>query len=68
MATRVSAIAARLRQGAAARHALAAEGALWQARRLVRHGLFHFDHEGQIVGKFSYASYGPRPQVRSDLG
>jgi hypothetical protein len=30
--------------------------------------IFHFDQEGKIVGKFSYANYGPRPQLRRDLG
>jgi ketosteroid isomerase-like protein len=29
---------------------------------------FHFDERGKITGKFSYANYGPRPQVRRDLG
>jgi len=29
---------------------------------------FHFDERGKIVGKFSYANYGKRPQVRRDLG
>jgi hypothetical protein len=29
--------------------------------------IFHFDQQGCIVGKFSYANYG-RPQVRRDLG
>jgi hypothetical protein len=29
---------------------------------------FHFDERGKIVGKFSYANYGRRPQVRRDLG
>ena len=29
---------------------------------------FHFDREGKIVGKYSYANFGPRPQLRSDLG
>jgi uncharacterized protein (TIGR02246 family) len=30
--------------------------------------IFHFDQEGKIVGKFSYANFGPRPQLRRDLG
>jgi hypothetical protein len=30
--------------------------------------IFHFDERGKIVGKFSYANYGRRPQVRRDLG
>jgi uncharacterized protein (TIGR02246 family) len=30
--------------------------------------IFHFDERGKIVGKFSYANYGSRPQVRRDLG
>jgi hypothetical protein len=30
--------------------------------------IFHFDEQGQIVGKFSYANYGPRPHLRRDLG
>jgi len=29
---------------------------------------FHFDERGKIVGKFSYANYGRRPQIRRDLG
>jgi uncharacterized protein (TIGR02246 family) len=29
---------------------------------------FHFDERGKIVGKFSYANYGRRPQLRRDLG
>lgn len=29
---------------------------------------FHFDERGKIIGKFSYANYGSRPQVRRDLG
>jgi ketosteroid isomerase-like protein len=29
--------------------------------------IFHFDADGKIVGKFSYANYG-RPQMRRDLG
>jgi uncharacterized protein (TIGR02246 family) len=29
---------------------------------------FHFDERGKIIGKFSYANYGRRPQVRRDLG
>jgi hypothetical protein len=29
---------------------------------------FHFDEAGKIVGKFSYANYGRRPQLRRDLG
>jgi hypothetical protein len=29
---------------------------------------FHFDERGKITGKFSYANYGARPHVRSDLG
>ncbi len=29
---------------------------------------FHFNEKGQITGKFSYANYGKRPQVRRDLG
>lgn len=29
--------------------------------------IFHFDEQGKIVGKFSYANYG-RPQLRRDLG
>jgi uncharacterized protein (TIGR02246 family) len=30
--------------------------------------IFHFDERGKITGKFSYANYGKRPQVRRDLG
>ena len=30
--------------------------------------IFHFDQQGKIVGKFSYANYGARPQLRRDLG
>jgi hypothetical protein len=30
--------------------------------------IFHFDDDGKIVGKYSYANYGRRPQLRSDLG
>ena len=30
--------------------------------------IFHFDEQGKIVGKFSYANYGPRPHLRRDLG
>jgi hypothetical protein len=30
--------------------------------------VFHFNAGGQIVGKFSYANYGSRPQIRRDLG
>jgi len=30
--------------------------------------VFHFDERGKITGKFSYANYGSRPQVRRDLG
>jgi hypothetical protein len=30
--------------------------------------IFHFDERGKIIGKFSYANYGSRPQVRRDLG
>ncbi len=30
--------------------------------------IFHFDESGKIVGKFSYANYGRRPQLRRDLG
>jgi uncharacterized protein (TIGR02246 family) len=30
--------------------------------------IFHFDERGKIVGKFSYANYGRRPQLRRDLG
>jgi uncharacterized protein (TIGR02246 family) len=30
--------------------------------------IFHFDERGKIIGKFSYANYGRRPQVRRDLG
>ena len=29
---------------------------------------FHFDERGKIIGKYSYANYGRRPQVRRDLG
>jgi uncharacterized protein (TIGR02246 family) len=29
---------------------------------------FHFDERGKITGKFSYANYGKRPQIRRDLG
>jgi uncharacterized protein (TIGR02246 family) len=29
---------------------------------------FHFDEQGRITGKFSYANYGRRPHVRRDLG
>jgi len=29
---------------------------------------FHFDERGKITGKFSYANYGSRPQIRRDLG
>jgi ketosteroid isomerase-like protein len=29
---------------------------------------FHFDERGKITGKFSYANYGRRPQIRRDLG
>jgi ketosteroid isomerase-like protein len=29
---------------------------------------FHFDQQGKITGKFSYANYGRRPQIRRDLG
>jgi ketosteroid isomerase-like protein len=29
--------------------------------------IFHFDADGKITGKFSYANYG-RPQMRRDLG
>jgi uncharacterized protein (TIGR02246 family) len=29
---------------------------------------FHFDENGKITGKFSYANYGARPQIRRDLG
>ncbi len=29
---------------------------------------FHFDESGKITGKFSYANYGARPQLRRDLG
>jgi hypothetical protein len=29
---------------------------------------FHFDADGKILGKFTYAHYGRRPQVRRDLG
>jgi ketosteroid isomerase-like protein len=29
---------------------------------------FHFDEQGKITGKFSYANYGSRPQIRRDLG
>jgi uncharacterized protein (TIGR02246 family) len=29
---------------------------------------FHFDENGKIVGKFSYANYGRRPHLRRDLG
>jgi uncharacterized protein (TIGR02246 family) len=29
--------------------------------------IFHFDAEGKIVGKYTYANYG-RPQIRRDLG
>src|SRR5262245_14625639 len=30
--------------------------------------IFHFDERGKIAGKFSYANYGRRPQLRRDLG
>jgi uncharacterized protein (TIGR02246 family) len=30
--------------------------------------IFHFDERGKIIGKFSYANYGRRPQLRRDLG
>ena len=30
--------------------------------------IFHFDEHGKITGKFSYANYGARPQLRRDLG
>ena len=30
--------------------------------------IFHFDERGKIIGKYSYANYGRRPQVRRDLG
>ena len=30
--------------------------------------IFHFDEQRKIVGKFSYANYGPRPHLRRDLG
>ena len=30
--------------------------------------IFHFNERGKIIGKFSYANYGRRPQVRRDLG
>jgi hypothetical protein len=30
--------------------------------------IFHFDERGKIVGKFSYANYGRRRQLRRDLG
>jgi hypothetical protein len=29
---------------------------------------FHFDENGKITGKFSYANYGARPHLRRDLG
>jgi uncharacterized protein (TIGR02246 family) len=29
--------------------------------------IFHFDERGKIIGKFSYANYGSRPQLRRDL-
>jgi uncharacterized protein (TIGR02246 family) len=29
---------------------------------------FHFDERGKMTGKFSYANYGSRPQIRRDLG
>ena len=29
---------------------------------------FHFDAQGKILGKFTYANYGRRPQMRRDLG
>lgn len=38
-------------------------------RRAGWHGTdtFHFDARGKILGKFTYANYGRRPQVRRDL-
>jgi ketosteroid isomerase-like protein len=30
--------------------------------------IFHFDEQGKIVGKYSYANFGPRPHLRRDLG
>jgi hypothetical protein len=30
--------------------------------------IFHFDEQGKIVGKYSYANFGSMPQVRRDLG
>lgn len=29
---------------------------------------FHFDEHDKITGKFTYANYGARPQIRRDLG
>ena len=29
--------------------------------------IFHFDENGKITGKFSYANYGRRPHLRRDL-